>query len=226
MGLLCLVGAIPAGATAITITGASGTASTCASGDTGTFTISAGGILLEAPGGSTAGCYVGGFSGTAGAPTPNGADTTYIGGLSGEGTAAQLGTLTTGWYAEFGVICGGTSQCTASNSSTNQNNSGDIEVLVNSGSTAVNFQIYDNNGTLDPIYNTPSAPGCGANASTSTFTVAANTICIEDMSTSGSISMTIGTPTTTPEPSSFSFLLIGCAILSATTLARRRRLNR
>lgn len=223
MGILSLAGAIPASASAITVTGVSGVAATCAVGNTGTFTISSGGILLEAPGGSTAGCYVGGFSGTAGSPSPNGTDTTYISGLSGEGTAAQLDSLTTGWYSEFGAICGGTSQCTASNASTNQNNSGDIEVLVNAGSSAVNFQIYDNNGTLDPIYNTPGAPGCGANASTSTFTVAANTICIEDMSTSGSISMTIGTPTSTPEPSTFAFLLIGCAVLSGAAFARQYR---
>ncbi len=221
MGLLSLVGAIPASASAITVTGVSGVTSACAVGNTGTFTGSSGGILLEAPGGSTTGCYVGGFSGTAGSPSPNGLNTTYIGGLSGEGTAAQLDSLTTGWYAEFGVICGGAGQCTASNSSTNQSNSGDIEVLVNATSSAMNFQIYDNTGTLDPIYNTPSSSGCGANASTKTFTVAANTICIEDLSTSGSISMSIGTPTTTPEPSTFAFFLIGCAVLSGAAFARR-----
>ena len=221
IGLLGLAGAIPASASAVTVTGVSGVTSACAVGNTGTFTGSSGGILLEAPGASTAGCYVGGFSGTAGSPSPSGLNTTYIGGLSGEGTSAQLDALDTGWYAEYGAICGGTGQCTASNSSTNQSNSGDIEVLVNATGSAMNFQIFDNTGTVDPIYNTPSSSGCGANASTKTFSVAANTICIEDMSTSGSISMTIGAPTTTPEPSTFAFLLIGCAVLSGAAFARR-----
>src|SRR5579884_844360 len=210
-GVLCFAGALSANASTITITGTSGAAATCTAGLTGTFTIdAAGGVLLEAPNG-TGGCYVGGYSGTAASPTPNGTDTTYINitGVSTEGTAAQLFSLTTGWYAEFGVLCGGPGQCTASQNSSNNNNSGDIEILVNSGGTSKNFQIQDNTGAIDSIFNAPSASGCGANVDTKTFTVAANTICIEDLSTSVSISLTIGAPSSVPEPSSFGFMSIG-----------------
>lgn len=205
----------------ITIAAAAGTASTCKAGNTGTFeTFTDGGVLLEAPSGSTSGCYVGNYSGTPGAPTPNGAETSFISGLTGEGTATGLNSLATGYYAEFGAICGGPGQCTASNNSSNGAGSGDIDVLVNSGSTSQTFSIYNTGGTKDSAGNT--AP-TGCTYSGTTFTVAADTICFEDLSTGGSIAMTIGTPAV-PEPANVGIASLG--VLGIAELLRRRRLKK
>ena len=186
----------------------------CPAGTTGTFTYdSSGGVNLTLGAG---GCGVFGSSGSG--------DTTYISGLTGEGTAAQLFALTTGWYAESGEICNGLphpAACTASNSTTNNNTSGDIEVLINSSSTTQTFQIRDNLGNIDTAGNPSTAPctytlGAGGAA---TFSVGAGTICLEDLSTGGSIAFAIAVP----EPSTTSFLLMGGLLLGGVRFLRRRR---
>jgi MYXO-CTERM domain-containing protein len=208
----------------VTVASVAGVTAACAASNSGTFTtFTSGGVLLEVPTASTAGCYVGNYSGTPSAPTPNGLATTFIPGLNTEGTAAGLNALTTGWYAEFGAICGGTGQCTASNDSSNSNSSGDIDVLLNSSNASQTFQVYDNVGNIDTANNT-AATGCsytgGGTGGHATFTVAANTICFEDLSTGGSIAMTIGAPSV-PEPSSVAF--VGLGVLGAAEWFRRRR---
>jgi MYXO-CTERM domain-containing protein len=209
--------------TTYNVTLASAAPNDCTS-TTGTFeTTSAGGVLLEVPGGSSAGCYVGGFN--SGGPT--GMATTFISGLGtgggAEGTAAGLNALTTGWYAEFGTICDPTSaSCVNSNSSTNAGNNGDgnsadIEVLVNSSGSSQNFTTYDTSGNADNGANTP-APGCSFSGST--FTVAAHTVCFEDLGTGGSIALTINSPAV-PEPKGIA--LIGLGVLGLAGFIRRRR---
>lgn len=204
----------------ITIASVAGVTSACAAGNAGTFTtFTNGGVLLEAPNAVTSGCYVGGYSGTAGAPTPNGLETTFISGLTNEGTAAQLNALGTFYYAEFGAICGGTAQCTASNSSNNGSNSGDIEVLINSTGSSQTFTIYNSGGTADGFANTP-ASGCTVTGTT--FTVAASTICFEDLSTGGSIAMTAHIAV--PEPANVG--IISLSVLGIAEWFRRRRLKK
>jgi MYXO-CTERM domain-containing protein len=205
----------------VTINSVAGVTSACTAGSTGTFqTFTSGGILLEAPTSSTSGCYVGGYSGTAGAPTPNGTPTTFIDGTAWThptGSASQLDALTTGWYAEFGAICGGTGQCTASNSMTNSSNSGDIELFINQTGSSKTFTSYDSSGNALSNFN-PAATGC--TYSGSLFTVAAHTICFEDLGTGGSIDLTINAPAV-PEPTGVGLAALG--VLGIAGLIRRRK---
>jgi hypothetical protein len=199
----------------LTISQAAGVSTSCKSGLAGTFDInSSGGIFVAAPSGSTTGCYVGALNSQA-SGTPQ--ITTFISGLNTEGTAAQLFALQTGWYAEYGEICGGSGQCTGANNMTNGSNSGDIEVLVNSTSTSQTFTTYDSSGNA----NTPgnNAPA-GCTYSGTLFTVSAHTICFEDLSTSGSIAMTINT-SPVPEPTNVAF--VGVALLAIAALISRKR---
>jgi hypothetical protein len=235
---LCSLAAVSANATLITnanVTGQSGSAAGCI-GQIGAgnaaFEWSSTGAYLNAASGTTSGCYVGSFNSTTGAVAA-GTEALFInlGGSSGEGTSAQLATLSTGWYAlgfvsgsSVGAICGGTAQCTPSNANDGSSNSGEIDVLVNRTNAAVSFTIKNAAGTANSIANLPSAAGCGASATGgNTYTIAANTICFSDLSTGGSISMTIAAPASVPEPATSGLIGLG---LAAVGLFTRRKLYR
>ncbi len=170
--------------------------------------------------GSVDGCFAGGGSPTAAT------EMLYVSlanqpGTGGEGSAAELNLLATGWYAFTGQICSGISECTASNSSTNGNNSGMIDMIVNRTSSTQTFTIYNNTGTADAIGNLPSATGCGGSGTTTgTFAVIANTVCFQDLSTGGSISFAVNAPSAVPEPATSA--LIGLGLAAASLLGRRK----
>jgi len=219
--MLCLMAAGSAKADVtqtVTLTGANGDISivgTCTPGTSGTLFISsaagsAGDMYLALPSnGPDYACYTGGLS----APWPY-AQTppnspivgTYIPGLTGEGTPAQLLSLSTGWYAENGAMCfdaGGSDVCTGSWDSTNGPNSGDIDVLVNQGATTATYTIYSNTGAVD------GTAQCGGNS-----------LCFEDFSSGGSITFALNAPPPTPEPRSL--LLFGTGMLCLAGLLNRR----
>jgi PEP-CTERM motif-containing protein len=232
----CAITAVNANATVIsnaTVTGQSGSAAGCIA------QVGVGGAALEwtttgaylnAASGTTSGCYVGSVNTVTGAVAA-GSEALYIalGGSSGEGSAADLGLLATGWYAlgffsspNGGAICGGTAQCTNSNANDGSNSSGEIDMLVNRTGAPVVFTVKNAAGIANGIANLPSASGCGAagTGSTNTYTVAANTICFSDLTTGGSISITVAAPSTVPEPASSA--LIGLGLCGVALLARRK----
>ena len=225
-----------ANATLITnanVTGESGTTATCVAQNglgTAAFEWSATGAYLNAASGTSSGCFVGLLNTTTGLPVI-GSEAAYIslGGSSGEGTSASLATLATGWYAlgalsagNAGVICGGTGQCTASNSNDGGSNSGEIDMLVNRTGAPIVFTIKNAAGVQNAIANLPSASGCGAvsTGGLGTYSVAANTICFSDLSTGGSLTITVAAPSSVPEPASSA--LIGLGLAGVSLLARRK----
>ena len=209
-----------------TIVGAGGTTAACAAGVVGTFEWSATGAYLNTPTNSTAGCFAGGNSGTPAFTPLINTEATFVGGFSTEGTAAGLATLATGWYAlNNGSLCGGTGQCTNSSGADTGQNSGMLSLMVNRSNAAVVFQIFNSGGTANSITNVPppAALGCTANVAAKTFTVSANTICIQDLTQSGSISVTLSAPSTVPEPTTSALMGLGLAAFGLFTQRKIRR---
>ena len=180
-GFLLAVGTVCASATTVTISAVTPGSGTCAAGQTGTLvTDASGGINVNVMSGGSTTCFVG-ADGTFG----NANDTTFIGGLNTEGTAAGLNALAQGWYAENGMICNGTSGgsplCVQANSSTDGTNSGDVDVLINRTGSSVVFTTYNTGGTANTTSNGPGPSSCSVGTGGGTgITVAANTICFLD----------------------------------------------
>jgi hypothetical protein len=212
-GLLCFA-MTSAKATSVSIVATNTAFTACPAGTAGTLTTnSSGGIVVEFLG-VTTGCYIG-DSGVTGAAS------TYIGSLTTEGSASGLNSLSTGWYAENGAMCDATGSCSTANNSTNNNTSGDFEVLINRGSSSTTFQIYNTGGTVDSAGNPGITGGCTyvVNSGAATFTVAANTICFEDLSTGASIAIDVNAPTSTPEVATM--LLVATGLFLMALVGRR-----
>jgi PEP-CTERM motif-containing protein len=206
-----------------TIVGAGGTTASCAAGVVGTFEWSTTGAYLNTPTNSTTGCFAGGNNGSPAFTPLINTEATFVGGFTTEGTSAGLAALATGWYAlNNGSLCGGAGQCTNSTGSDNGQNSGMLSLMVNRTNAAVVFQIYNSGGTVNSITNVPPAAalGCTADVAAKTFTVAANTICIQDLTQSGSISVTFNAPASVPEPTTSA--LMGLGLVAFGLLTQRK----
>jgi len=172
--------------------------SLCTNGLSGTLAANGSGGVYFTTGGSSPDCYAGGTS------IPSYASGSF---------PASVFSLTSGAYAESGEICyaptSGSEQCVASA----------FEALVNTTASSMGFNV----GTINNV--PPSPTTCSANTSTETLTVAANTICFEDLTDSGSIAFTVNAPTPvtpTPEPSSLFMLGSGLLSLAGAGIFRKR----
>jgi hypothetical protein len=135
----------------VTITGSNLTTTTCgaeaAVNAVGTLDInSAGEMYLSVPSGGVA-CYIGAENSQGGGVPV--VTNEFISGLTGEGTASGLQSLTDGWYAEEGELCQEIGSCAVSDDASNSVNSNDIEALINTGGSSQAFTIYNNGGTSD-----------------------------------------------------------------------------
>jgi hypothetical protein len=215
-GLLCLAAA-SASATSVTVQANNGNYAACPSGTTGVLTTNSAGGIDVVFAGTDNGCYIG-DSGVTGTPS------TYIGSLTGEGTASGLNSLSTGWYAEYGAMCDATGSCNYSSSSTNGSGSADFDVLINRTGSTMTFQIYNSSNTIDGAGNSGIAGPTGQCSYTvtsgqATFTVAANSICFENLSTGASIAIDVNTPTATPEVATM--LLVATGLFLMALVGRR-----
>jgi PEP-CTERM motif len=83
-------------------------------------------------------------------------------------------------------------------------------MLVNRTGVAQILTIKTPAGTALNNGNLPSASGCGASSTVAgQYTVAANTICLSELSTGGSQSMTITAPSSVPEPATSALIGLG-----------------